>query len=62
MIEIGADVKRSWLGRSFTKVRNRGDEGHEEEEEKWWRHEKWLGLTAGSLFNSGSNEGHTMVH
>jgi hypothetical protein len=60
MIEIGAGVRRPWLGRSFTKVRNqceRGNGDHEEEEEKWWRREKWLGLIAGSLFNSGSNEG-----
>jgi hypothetical protein len=60
MIETGADARRPWLGRSFTKVRNRcerGDGDHEEEEEKWRRHEKWLGLIAGSLFNSDSNEG-----
>jgi hypothetical protein len=26
-----------------------------------WRREKWLGLTARSLFNSDDNEGHTTV-
>jgi hypothetical protein len=40
----------------------RGDGDHEEEEEKWQQHEKWLGLMAGSLFNSGDDEGHTVVH
>jgi hypothetical protein len=58
-------VRQPWLGRSFAKARNRGELGdrdHEEEEEKWQRHEKWLGLMAGSLFNNGSNVGHVTLH
>jgi hypothetical protein len=35
----------------------RGDGEREEEKEKWWLHEKWLGLMARSLFNRGSDEG-----
>jgi hypothetical protein len=59
-IETDAGARQPWLGRSFAKARNqyeRGDGDHEEEEEKWWRHEKWLELMARSLFNSGGNEG-----
>jgi hypothetical protein len=46
-------------------VRNRGEQGgrdHEEEDKKWRQHEKWLGLTARSLFNSSGSKGHMMVH
>jgi hypothetical protein len=53
------------MGRRLTKARNQGGQGdgdRKEEEEKWQLCEKWLGLTAGSLFNSGSKEGHAMVH
>jgi hypothetical protein len=52
-------VVRNKFVKSFAKVRNqceRGDRDSEEEEEKWWWHEKWLGLAAGSLFNSDSKE------
>jgi hypothetical protein len=62
---MGVGARRPWLGRSFAKARNQGDRGdgdREEEEEKWQRREKWLGLMARSLFNSGSNEGHATVH
>jgi hypothetical protein len=65
MLEIGAGVRRPWLGRGFTEARNqveRGGGDHEEEDEKWRWREKWLGLIAGSLCNSGGGEGHVMVH
>jgi hypothetical protein len=58
-------VRQPWPGRGFTEARNqseRGDGDRKEEDVKWRRCEKWLGLTAGSLFNSGDGEGHTMVH
>jgi hypothetical protein len=60
MIETGAGVRRPWLGRSFAEAGNRveqGDGDREEEDEKWRQREKWLGLTVGSLFNSGGNKG-----
>jgi hypothetical protein len=59
MIETDAGVRCPWLGRSFAKAMNqykRGVRDCEEEGEKWWRLEKWLGVTAKSLFNSGSDE------
>jgi hypothetical protein len=70
MIETGVGARQPWLGRRFAKMRNQGrrgdgdheEEEEEEEEEKWRQHEKWLGLTAGSLFYSGNNERHTTVH
>jgi hypothetical protein len=60
MIETDTDARQPWLGRSFAKAMNqyeRGDGEREEEKEKWWLHEKWLGLMARSLFNRGSDEG-----
>jgi hypothetical protein len=53
-----------WEG-VFSKARNRGEQGdgdREEEDEKWQQREKWLGLTAESIFNSGGGEGHAIVH
>jgi hypothetical protein len=65
MIEIGVSGRRPWLGRSFAKAGNRGerrDGDHEEEEGKWRRSDKWLGLMTGSLFIRDSNEGHATVY
>jgi hypothetical protein len=64
MIETGVDARQPWLGRSFAKERNQCERGgdRKEEEEKWRQCEKWLGLMARSLFNSGRNEEHTTVH
>jgi hypothetical protein len=63
--EIGAGARQPWLGRRFAKARNQGglgDEDREVEEENWRWCEKWLRLIAGSLFNSGDNNGHATVH
>jgi hypothetical protein len=60
---VGA--RQPWLERRFAEARNHGERGGgdcEEEDEKWRRRDKWLGLIAGSLFNSGSGEGHVTVH
>jgi hypothetical protein len=60
MVETNAGARRPWLARGFAEAMNhyeRGDGDREEEEEKWWRHEKWLGLMARSLFNSSNDEG-----
>jgi hypothetical protein len=42
-IDVGAGVRRPWLGGSFAAPRKqceRGDGDHKEEGEKWWWHEK----------------------
>jgi hypothetical protein len=60
VIETVAGVRRPWLGRNIAKAKNqyeRGDGDHEDKKEKWWHHEKWIGLAARFLFNSGSDEG-----
>jgi hypothetical protein len=65
MLETGMGAWQPWPGGGFTEVRNRGERGDgdlEEDNEKWRRCEKWLGLTAGSLFNSGGSVGHATVH
>jgi hypothetical protein len=66
MTKTGASARRPWLGRNFVTTRDRRERGgrdHEKEGEKWWRHEKWLGLIARCPFLTAARvRGHATVH